>query len=77
MKKMNLYIIQNVLYDYTSGMVVIAAVSLERCRELFFEEFGRGRGMNDYDEAIKNGSYSVYQVVDQEEGVQDYVYGGA
>ena len=77
MKKMNLYIIMDVLFDYTSGMVVIAAVSLERCRELFSEELGGCGGMNDFDEAIKNGRYSVYQVVDQEEGVQDYVYGGA
>jgi hypothetical protein len=74
MKKMNLYIIRNVLYDYTSGMVVIAACSLERCRELFKEEFCCH--VTDYDDAIKNDSYSVYQVVDEEEGVKDYVYGG-
>lgn len=74
MKKMNLYIIHNVLYDYTAGMVVIAASSLERCRELFEKEFGWH--VKEYDDAIKNNSYSVYQVVDEEEGVKDYVYGG-
>jgi hypothetical protein len=75
MKKMNLYIIHDVLYDYTAGMVVIAASSLERCRELFEEEFGSH--MKEYDDAVKNNSYSVYQVVDEEEGVKDYVYGGS
>ena len=79
MKKMNLYVIHNVLYDYTAGMVVIAASSLERCRELFEEEFGWlwGSRMKEYDDAVKNNSYSVYQVVDEEEGVKDYVYGGS
>jgi hypothetical protein len=75
MKKMNLYIINDVLYDYTAGMVVIAASSLERCRELFEEEFGWH--MKEYDDAVKNNAYSVYQVVDEEEGVKDYVYGGS
>jgi len=75
MKKMNLYIIWDVLFDYTSGMVVIAAPSLERCRELFKEEFCSS--MKEYDDAIKNNSYSVYQVVGVEEGVKEYVYGGA
>ena len=78
MKKMNLYIIHDVLYDCTAGMVVIAASSLERCRELFEEEFGWRRShMKEYDDAVKNNSYSVYQVVDEEEGVKDYVYGGS
>ena len=33
---MNLYIINNVLSDYTSGMAAIAAESKEQCREFFF-----------------------------------------
>ena len=36
---MNLYIIKDVLYDYTSGMCVIAAESLPRAEEVFVEEF--------------------------------------
>ena len=78
MKKMNLYVIHDVLYDYTAGMVVIAASSLERCRELFEEEFGwLCSRMKEYDDAVKNNYYSVYQVVNEEEGVKDYVYGGS
>lgn len=76
MKKMNLYIIWDVLFDYTSGMVVIAAPSLERCRELFLLEFIFRSNMVEYDDSIKNNSYSVYQVVGVEEGVKEYVYGG-
>jgi hypothetical protein len=79
MKKMNLYIIHEVLYDYTAGMVVIAAADLDRCREIFAEEFCNDWAdrMNQYDEAIKYGAYKVLQVVGQSEGVVSYVYGGA
>jgi hypothetical protein len=79
MKKMNLYIITEVLYDYTDGMVVIAAADLDRCREIFAEEFdiGIGNQMSEFDEAIKSGAYKVLQVVGQSEGVVSYVYGGA
>ena len=71
---MNLYIISNVLYDYTSGMVVIAAADQERCRAIFEVEFPRFIG--EYDSAIINGSYEVLQVVDQQEGLVSYVFGG-
>lgn len=37
---MNLYIINDVLYDYTAGMVVIAAESMPDCETIFMEEFG-------------------------------------
>lgn len=76
---MNLYIITEVLYDYTDGMVVIAAPDLNRCRELFAEEFNTGVGnrMNEYDKAIKSGAFKVLEVLNQQEGVVSYVYGGA
>lgn len=79
MKEMNLYIINEVLYDYTDGMVVIAAASLERARELFIAEFGGGlydNGETEFDKAIESGAYKTLQVVGQEEGVVSYVYGG-
>jgi hypothetical protein len=37
---MNLYILNDVLYDYTSGMAVIAAESMEQCNQIFIEKFG-------------------------------------
>lgn len=70
----NLYIIDEVLSDYTAGMVVIAAPSLERCRELFVEEFHWY--VDEFDSSIKDGDYKVLQVVDQPEGVVSHVYGG-
>ena len=75
----NLYIINEVLYDYTDGMVVIAAASLERARELFCAEFGSGlynNGEDEFDAAIKRECYKVLQVVGQPEGIVSYVYGG-
>ena len=71
----NLYIINEVLSDYTFGMAVIVAPSLERCREVFEKgiEFAL---MGEYDSAIKNGEYKVIEGVDYPEGVVSYVYGG-
>ena len=78
MTEMNLYVIADVLSDYTSGMAVIAAPTLERCRELFIAQFGKDwqPTIDEYDSAIKRGEYKVLQVVGQEEGIVDYVYGG-
>ena len=75
----NLYIIQEVLYDYTEGMVVIAAQTLDRARELFLAEFGSGfgdRNLIEFDAAIEGKVYKVLQVVGQPEGIVSYVYGG-
>ena len=75
---MNLYIINEVLSDYTFGMVVIAADSLDRCREMFIAEFGNDwqPTIDEYDGAIKRGSYKVLAVRDQEEGIVSHVFGG-
>ena len=73
----NLYIINEVLSDYTPGMVVISAPSLERCKEIFAEEFKfKFDDMGEFDSAIKDGDYKVIEGVNQEEGVISYVYGG-
>ena len=69
---MNLYIINNVLSDYTSGMAVIAAESKEQCRELFIAEFSEYHS-RDFDEF---GKFTVIENVQHEAGVVDYVYGG-
>ena len=69
---MNLYIINKVLSDYTSGMAVIAAPSMERCRELFIKEFSEYHA-TDFDEY---GTFTVIEGVNHNEGVVSYVYGG-
>lgn len=73
----NLFIINEVLYDYTEGMAVIAAASLERARELFAAQFGSKSELAEFDAAIKGGAYKTLQVVGQPEGVVSYVYGGS
>jgi len=71
---MNLYIINGVLYDYTAGMVVIAAPSMERCREIFREEFAHP--FSEFDTAIEKGYYKVIEGVNHPEDVVSYVFGG-
>jgi len=69
---MYLYIINEALTDYTDGMAVIVAPSMERCRELFTEEFG------EYHEGeFENATFTVIEGVNHHEGVVSFVYGGA
>ena len=72
---MNLYIIKEILVDYTSGMVVIAAESKERARELFIEKFPGEYYAKDYDS--EHTKFTVIQGVNHPAGIVDYVYGGA
>jgi hypothetical protein len=71
--KMKLFIINNVLSDYTSGMVVIAAESKEQCRELFIKEFSDFHA-NEFDQYA---TFTVIDNVDYPAGIVDYVYGGS
>jgi hypothetical protein len=70
--QMNLYIINEVLSDYTSGMVVIAAESKEQCREFFIKEFSEYHA----EEFDKYAKFTVIENVQHSAGVVDYVYGG-
>ena len=69
---MNLYIINEVLSDYTSGMVVIAAESKDQCREFFIKEFS-GYHADEFDKYAK---FTVIENVQYPAGIVDYVYGG-
>jgi len=70
--KMNLYIINEVLSDYTSGMAVIAAESKEQCREFFIKEFSEYHA----EEFDKYAEFTVIEGVNHAAGVVQYVYGG-
>lgn len=70
--QMNLYIINEVLSDYTSGMAVIAAESKEQCREFFIKEFTEYHA-EEYD---KSAEFTVIEGVNHAAGVVQYVYGG-
>lgn len=71
---MNLYILNEVLSDYTAGMAVIAAPSLERCWELFSEEFAMSGEYLENEQRC--AEIRVLEGVNQPEGVVSYVYGG-
>lgn len=71
---MNLYIINEILVDYTSGLVVIAAESKEQCRELFIKKFGKYQS-DDFDS--EHTKFTMIEDVNHPAGIVDFVYGGA
>lgn len=73
---MNLYVISEVLCDYTPGMAVIAAESLDRCRAVFEEHFPSRYSLEEFDAAISGNEYKVLEVQVQQEGMVSYVFGG-
>jgi hypothetical protein len=70
---MKLFIINDVLNDYTCGMAIIAAENIGRVREIFEYNFGHGCGdnMNDFDRSIEEGWFKVMEVV----GVKEFTLG--
>lgn len=71
---MTLYILNEVLSDYTHGMAVIAAPSLERLREIYTEEFEHD--VEAFDACMEQGFYQEVKAPYQAEGLVTYVYGG-
>jgi hypothetical protein len=70
----NLYILEGVLADYTGGMAVIAASSLERAWEVFGED---DRFYIDLVIEKQNCTdVTVIEGVNHAEGVVSYMYGG-
>jgi hypothetical protein len=75
---MKLFIITDVLSDYTFGMVAIKAESLEQAREFFVKD-QMPDFIAEFDDAIKNGCYTEFDLADtdtKELGVLVEVYGG-
>lgn len=73
---MNLYILTDVLYDYTSGMVVISAESEEHAKQLFMEKFGDDCPKEYRQNELDSCGIQVIQNVNHPAGVVSYVYGG-
>lgn len=75
---MHLYILNDVLYDYTPGMAVIAAENIDQCRELFLAEFNSdGYNREGYLAEFDNATVTVINSVGLDEpGVVSYVHGG-
>ena len=82
---MKLFIINNVLSDYTYGMVAIKAESLGQAREFFVERFGAGlvspsEFEKEFDDAIKNKDYIVMDLADTNQSAAGFVkvmFGGS
>ncbi len=78
---MNLYIINDVLYDYTAGMCVIAAESLPRCEQIFMKEFAPGESNYIKENIQKEFNTARIKVIENvsydKEEVVSYVYGGS
>jgi hypothetical protein len=73
---MNLYILTDVLYDYTSGMAVISAESEKHAKQLFMEKFGDGCLREDRQNELDSCDIQVIQNVNHPAGVVSHVYGG-
>ena len=73
---MNLYIINGVLSDYTSGMVVIAAENIVRAGVIFMNNDEFDGNLREFDSAVSRGNYKTIEGVNHPEGVVSYVHGG-
>ena len=73
---MNLYILNDVLYDYTAGMCVIAAESMPHCETIFMEKFGNGYRKEETQKEFNDARIKVIENVNHPAGVIAYEYGG-
>ena len=74
---MKMFVFQDVLRDYTAGMAMIAAETLEEAQRFAFEAFYTDQSFevfvkNGWD--IADGEYELNEQV--EPGIKHYVYGG-
>lgn len=77
---MNLYIIEDVLFDYSGGMTCIKAKSLEQCRQFFSHQHDYQPYIDEYDMAISNGKYTVLKLSRNDKtpiGIVKEVWGGS
>ena len=77
---LKMYVFEDVLYDYTGGMAMIAEYSLEDAQALAFERFAHPRD-NTLEEFLNRDSgfrepAGVYPLAEGSPGVMHYVYGG-
>lgn len=79
--KLQMYVFEDVLYDYTGGMAMIAEYTLEDAQALAFEEFGLSYRDNTLEEFLDRDSgfrepAGVYPLLEGTPGVKHFVYGG-
>ena len=69
---MNIYILNDVLKDWSYGMAVLAAESMEEARDIWCQEFP-GENASDFD----NAKIHVIEGANCQAGLINYVWGGA
>ena len=77
--QMNLYIVEEVLYDYTAGMCVIAAESMASAEQLFMKEFGwhdNSLHNQQLQKEFNEAPIKVIENVNHPQGIVSYVHGG-
>jgi hypothetical protein len=79
---MKLFVFENVLWDYTSGMAIIAAESLEQAQKIAYDVFYMSWQQKTFEEWIESSGFHTcageYEVIgDMKAGVKHSVYGGA
>lgn len=73
---MNLYILNDVLHDYTAGMCVIAAESKDAARDIFVKRFSTKASHSGSSDDFDTAEFTVIEEVNHPAGVVSYVYGG-
>jgi hypothetical protein len=74
---MNIYILNDVLKDFSYGMVVLAAETKEHARDVWCQEFGHVDVREDYASDFDNAKITVIEGADCPAGMISYVYGGS
>lgn len=77
---LQMFVFEEVLYDYTDGMAMIAEYSLEDAQALAFEQFAHPND-NTLEEFLNRDPgfrkpAGVYTLLEGSPGVKHYVYGG-
>ena len=73
---MKLFIIKDILIDYSGGLVIIAANNHTECKEVFLKDFADEN--SEYETEFDNANFQVIESVGIDEPcVVNYVYGGS
>ena len=73
-----LYVLREVLTDYTSGMVVIIATDVNECRNIFAEKFSyRDELLDEFEDSILKHCEVIPVSENEVSRIVSYVFGGA
>ena len=77
---MKMFVFEEVLPDYTSGMALIAAETLDQAQQIAYATFYLSWQEQTFEEWLKSSGFhtcsGIYEIGDVKAGVRHYVYGG-